>query len=87
MKNILIEELSSPGCQHCKAFEDFWHSVERNYPNVSYKNVSITTPEGQEMASKYGILASPGIVMNGNLFSTGGFDKNAFLKKIDEMSK
>ncbi len=49
--------------------------------------MSITTPEGMEMAGKYSIFASPGIIINGELFSTGGVDKDEFIKKIKELSK
>ena len=87
MKPIVLEELSSPGCHNCKAFEEFWHSVEKNWPNISYKNVSIMTPEGQEIAQKYMIFASPGIILNGELWATGGFDKEKFITRITELSK
>ena len=85
-KTIILEELTSPGCHICKAFEEFWHSIERDWPNVTYKNISIVTPEGQEMAGKHMIFASPGIILNGELWSTGGFDKNEFIKKLKEIS-
>lgn len=86
MKPILLEELSAPGCKICHEFEQFWHSIEKDWPNVTYKNVSVTTPEGQEIAQKYMILASPGIILNGELWSTGGFDKDKFLAKIKELT-
>lgn len=85
-REIVLEELSSPGCQICKAFEEFWHSIEKDWPNVTYKNVDVTTPEGQEMAGKYMIFASPGIILNGELWATGGFDKEKFMEKLKELS-
>ena len=84
---ITVAELSSPGCVHCKEFEMFWHSIEKDWPNVEYKNVSITTPEGQELASKYGIFASPGVIINGELFSTGGVNKQKFIQKLQELMR
>ncbi len=86
MKEILLEELSSPGCEHCKDFRDFWHSVEKDWPNVKFVDISITSPEGQELATKHMIFASPGIVINGELFSTGGVNKEKFLAKLHEIS-
>lgn len=86
MKPILLEELSAPGCKICKAFEEFWHSIEKDWPNVAYKNISVVTSEGQEMVQKYMIFASPGIVINSDLFATGGFDKNKFVEKLKELS-
>lgn len=86
-KSIVLEELSSPGCSHCAAFREFWHGIEKDWPNVTYKDISLTTPEGQAMVSKYMIFASPGIVLNGELFSTGGVNQNEFVEKLKELSK
>ena len=87
MKQVILEELVSPGCHICKAFEEFWHSIEKQWPNVTYKKVEVTTPEGQEMAGKYMIFSSPGIILNDELFVTGGFDKEKFVEKLKELSK
>ncbi|HEY4479808.1 MAG TPA: thioredoxin family protein [Candidatus Paceibacterota bacterium] len=86
MSEIGVESLSSPGCHNCEAFERFWDGVKSHYPNVKYTNKSILTPEGQEMAQKFGIFASPGIVINGELFSTGGVSTDKFIAKIKELS-
>ena len=86
MGPVLLEELVSPGCHICKEFEEFWHSIEKNWPDVTYKKVDVTTPEGQEMAQKYMIFASPGIILNGELFASGGFDRDKFINKLKELS-
>ena len=86
MKEITLTELTSPGCTICKAFEEFWHSIDSNWPNVKYKNVSVTTPEGAEIAQKHMIMSSPGIILNGELWATGGFDREKFLAKLKELS-
>ena len=87
MKEIILEELSAPNCHICKMFEEFWHSVQDHFPNVRYRNISVITPEGTAMAAKYGIFSSPGIIINGELFSMGGFDKEKFLGKLEELSQ
>lgn len=86
MKDIVLEELSSPGCHNCEAFKTFWETESKNWPSVTFKDVSIMTPEGQEMVQKYQIFASPGIIINGELFSTGGINKNEFLAKLKALS-
>lgn len=86
MKQINLDVLASPGCVVCRTFEDFWHSVEKDWPNVKFRHIEVTTPEGQEMAAKYMILSSPGIVLNGELFATGGFNQDDFIKKMKELS-
>ena len=39
------------------------------------------------MAGKYMILTSPGIVINGELFSTGGVNQEKLINKIKELSQ
>lgn len=86
-KSVVLDVLASPGCVNCKLFEEFWHSIEKDWPNVIFRHVDVTTPEGQEMAGKFMIFASPGIILNDELFSTGGFDKEQFITKIKELSQ
>lgn len=87
MKPVVLEELSSPGCHICKQFEEFWHSIENEWPNITYRNISVTTPEGAELAQKYMIMASPGILLNNELWATGGFSKEKFIQRLKELSK
>ncbi len=87
MQEVLLDVLFSPGCKVCAAFEEFWGGIAKDWPNVKFRKLDVTTPEGQEMAGKYMIFASPGIVLNGELWATGGFDKNQFLAKLKELSQ
>lgn len=87
MKQVVLEELVSPGCHICREFEEFWHSVEKDWANVVYKKVDVTTQEGQQMAGKYMIFAAPGIILNGELWATGGFDRDKFINKLKELSQ
>ncbi|MDP3735207.1 MAG: thioredoxin family protein [bacterium] len=83
---ILLQELSAPGCLHCKEFAAFWESIKGEWSNVEFQDVSVVTPEGQELAQKHMIFASPGIIINGELFSTGGVDKKKFVEKLKKLS-
>lgn len=87
MKDVLLEELSSPGCHNCAAFKEFWEAESKNWPQVTFKEVSIIEPAGQELVQKHQIFASPGILLNGELFSTGGVNKDDFIKKLTELSQ
>lgn len=87
MNQVILEELVSPGCQICRQFEEFWHYIEKDWLNVAYRKIDVTTPEGIEMAQKYMIFASPGIILNGELWATGGFDRKKFVKKLKELSQ
>lgn len=86
MKPILLELLVSPGCHICRSFEEFWGTVAADWLNVTLKKYDVTTPDGQAVAGKYMIFASPGIILNGELWATGGFDKEKFLKKLKGLS-
>ena len=86
-KLVSLDVLASPGCVNCALFKEFWHSIEKDWPNVAFKHVDVTTSEGQEMVGKFMIFASPGIIVNGELFSTGGFDKEKFLEKLKALSQ
>ena len=83
---ILLQELSAPGCLHCKEFKEFWESIKSQWPDVEFQEVSVVTGEGQELAQKHMIFASPAIVINGTLFSTGGVDKKKFVEKLKELT-
>lgn len=87
IKPVTLHVLASPGCVHCKEFEEFWHTIEKDWPSVTFQHMDVTTPEGQEMAGKFMIFASPGIILNGELFSVGGFDKETFITKLKELSQ
>jgi glutaredoxin len=86
MKNILLEEVSSPGCHNCEAFKAFWEEEQKNWPNVTFAEHGIMTPEGQELIQKHQIFASPGIILNGELYATGGVNKDDFLGKLKTLS-
>ena len=48
--------------------------------------ISIMTPEGQTAAMQYHIFASPGIIINNELFASGGFDKKELEAKLSALS-
>jgi len=83
---IQLTELTSPGCHNCQKFKEFWEGASKDFPNVQFREVSLLEPEGQEMVQKYSIFASPGIIINDELFSTGGVDIDKFTAKLKELS-
>ena len=87
MREVILEELSSPGCHNCAAFKAMWEEMKSDWPSVQFREVSLMDPEGQEMVQKYQIFASPGIVINGELFSTGGVNREEFITKLTELTK
>jgi glutaredoxin len=85
---VKVTELSTPGCSHCAEAKKFLEEeFKPKYPNVKVEYVSVLDPAGQELVQKYMIFASPGIIINDELFATGGLDKKKFLTKVDELIK
>ena len=86
MSDIKIELLTSPGCHNCEVFKAFWEPIAKDWPNVSFSEVSITDEEGQKLTQKHMIMSSPGLLINGELFSTGGVNQDEFIEKLKELS-
>jgi glutaredoxin len=87
MREVSLVEVSSPGCHNCAAFKEMWEVESKNWPNVKFREVSLMDKEAAEIILKHQILASPGIIVNHELFSTGGVDKEGLIKKLTELSK
>ena len=83
---VLLQEITVPGCVECKRFEEWWKVNSAQFPNVKLEQINALDPAGQEMVLKYSIMASPGIIINGELFSSGGVNTNALAKKLREMT-
>ncbi len=86
MKPILLEEVYSPACRVCDEFEAFWKTAAGDFPNVEFKRLSILDADGQDAIRKHMIFSSPGILINGDLFSSGGFDKEQLTARLKELS-
>ncbi len=75
------------GCAHCKAVKVTLKELKTEYPDITLEEVDMVTPEGQEMVKKYGILSSPGILINDEFFAFGGATKEQFIEKFEELKK
>lgn len=85
---IKVTEISTPGCSHCAEAKKFLEEeIKPKFPNVEIENISVLEPAGQELVAKHMIFTAPGILINGELFSTGGINKQEFIKKLEELSK
>jgi len=82
---INIQLVSTPGCTHCEEVRKVLHEVKSQYPQMQIKELDATNPDGLELVIKHGILTSPGVIINGELFATGGINKDSFIKKLDSL--
>ena len=87
MSKIKIQELSTSGCSHCAAAKKVLEEeIKPNFPDVEIEYIDMMSEQGQKMVQNYGIMSSPGIIVNEELFSVGGLDKNKLIEKIKSLS-
>lgn len=87
MSRVKIQEVSAPGCAHCaKAKEVLEGEIKSQFPNVEFEYIEMMSEQGQKMVQEYGIMSSPGIIVNEELFSIGTLDKNKLIKKIKSIN-
>ena len=83
---IKIVEVTSPGCSHCAAAKKILEGdIRTQFPDVDIQYIDVLTPEGQKLVGEFGIMSSPGVLVNGELFAVGGLDKNKLIAKIKEL--
>lgn len=82
---IKIQFITSPGCVECARAKKIFEELGPQYPQMQIEEIDITTPKGMELIQKHRIMASPGILINGELFSTGALDKENFVKKLNNL--
>lgn len=86
MAKVKITELTSPGCVHCaEAKKIFEEEIRSLFPDVEIEYVDMLTEEGQNLIQEHSIMSSPGILVNGELFSMGGLNKGKLIEKIREL--
>ncbi len=82
---INIQFITSVGCVECERAKKIFEELKPQYPEMHIEEIDVTTPKGMELIQKYGIMASPGIVINGELFSTGALNREEFIKKLQSL--
>lgn len=87
MGKIKIQELSVTGCAQCAAAQQILEEeIKPEFPEVEIEYIDLLSDEGQKMAAEYGVMSSPGIIVNGEVFSVGGLKKGKLVEKIQSLS-
>lgn len=81
-EKINLTLLTSIGCVKCAQTKEILKKIAPDFPELSIKEVDMTTPEGRELISKYVIMSSPGIIINNKLFSMGGTTEQELRNKL-----
>lgn len=80
---IKIQVISAPGCSHCEEARGLLKKeIKSQFPDVKIEFIDIISKEGQKMVQQHSIMTSPGVIVNGELFSVGGLDKNKLIERI-----
>jgi len=86
MKKITIQEVSTKGCASCAEAKKVLEDIKKEFPHVHIEYIDMFSDKGQKMVTTHGIMSSPGIIVNGELFSSGGLDKEKLLEKLKDIS-
>ncbi len=82
-----IQFLTMVGCHNCEAAKKIFDEVLPDFSDIEVDEIDITTDEGQQLVQKYSVMASPGIIINDELFSTGGVNKDKLVEKLKSLSE
>ena len=86
MSKVTIQEVVYPSCSHCAAAKEILENeIKPQFPNVEVEYIDMLSEQGQKMIQDYGIMSSPGIIVNGELLSMGGLDKSKLIEKIKSL--
>ena len=84
---VSIQFLTMVGCHNCAEAKKIFEDILPTFGNkVEVEEIDIASDRGQELVQKYGVMASPGIVINGELFSTGGVTRDTLVAKLQELT-
>jgi len=82
---IKITLIRPEGCSHCDMAKMTLSDLKKDYPEITIEEIDMNSPEGQALVQKYGILSSPGILVNDEFFAFGGATEAQFRKKFEEI--
>lgn len=81
---IKVEVLEVPGCVCCAAVKDILRKLKDEF-DLGIKVWDLS--KHPELAQKYQLLTSPGIVINGKLELTGEVDEMEMRAKLEEVRR
>ena len=79
---ITIEFITSLGCIECEKAKQILQEAKSAYRNIAIKEIDVMSQKGISLVTKYGIMASPGIIINDELFSVGKLEKQKLFERI-----
>ncbi len=68
MANVTL--LVSSSCSACPSAKSLWKQLRVKH-SFSYREIDISTPDGQELADRHAVRAVPATIINGRLTFVG----------------
>lgn len=81
---IKVELLTMPGCGHCASAKETVKRIKSDFPEMVVEVIDIS--EHPDVAQRYMLMSTPGIVINGKLEFTGGVTEVALRKRLNELT-
>jgi glutaredoxin len=75
--------LTQRQCSYCEQAEEILRRLAGEYPLV-VSTVDLSSPEGQSLAERSGVLFPPGILLDGEAFSYGRLSEKKLRRELSE---
>lgn len=72
------------GCVHCNQIKEILERLKPDYKDLEVKELSTTSDEGMKLVQEHGIMASPGVIIDGEFAFQGGVGEKQLRQKLDE---
>lgn len=81
---IKVTLVSPSDCPNCVELREQLSSLQKTYPDLTIETVDASSPEGEKLILKHGILSSPGILLNNRFWAMGAVSKQKLIQAIKE---
>lgn len=83
-RTIKVQLVKTQGCGHCTQVIEILKKIKPDYPGLTIEEILMTTEKGMTLVQNHGIMASPGVIINGKLAFVGGASEGELRKKLDD---
>ena len=77
-----ITLLTQPACAMCGQAKQVLDRLGRDYP-LTVTELDLTTPDGQALAARAGVVFAPGVLIDGEPFSFGRLSERRLRRTLD----
>jgi predicted thioredoxin/glutaredoxin len=81
---IIITLISPQDCKNCIETKEQLAALQKEYSDVQVQHIDAWSPEGEALIMEHGIMASPGILVNGALLAAGPVSESRLRQAIEE---